>query len=291
MRYIYTVGIGLLLVCFICGKEVQRPAFIVDGEPFPQGLTATFTQPVTDRHKSYQSFLFDATPLVLDRGDCFQLFGIVGVMADIYGDSLQSGTTGSVVPSSYLGPYLALNTSGAFGKSFFFQSYHSVGFFAAEAKLKSSDAVKYFQVTTVGKKWKPNFQTSLGLLSSTRHGDPLFVPLLKVTYAHSKFVIDAIVPVSAKVRFMPSTNFHIIPYYESASAGFATKGANDPIQRMSNSVGLDIERRIKGWFWVKMGAFASTKTSFTSSDDGYEDALIETPTHIRALIELFVRPD
>lgn len=279
----------LLLIVVVCAKEVRRPAFIVDGEPFPQGLTLTYEQPLSSSDSVYKTLFFDATPLVINKSDKFQLFGMVGAMADIYDDSLRNSS--GPVPDNYLGVYGAVNLSGAFGKNFFFQSYHSVGAFAAEANIGTKDALKYFQVTTIGKKWKPNFQTSLGLLSTTRHGDPLFIPLAKVTYAHTRFVIDAILPVSVKFRFMPSDDFHLVTYYSSATTGYATKKSMEAVQRSCSEIGINAERRIKGWFWFKAGALLATKTSFTAIDDEYDKTLWESPTHMKALVELFVRPD
>lgn len=282
-----------ITICFslfvIQAKEVKGPAFIVAGEPIPQGLTLSYEQTVPSGDSSYQSLLFDATPLVINKSDRFQLFGILGLMSEFYGDSLHASSVG--IPENYLGAYVAMNVSGAFGNTFFYQSYHSLAAFGAKADLNHQGAFRYFQVTTVGKKWRPNFQTSLGLLSSTRHGDPLLIPLAKITLAKPKMVLDCIIPVSASVRVMTSENFHIVPFFKSVSAGFDVIGQRDAIQRSSNSFGVNLERRIKGWFWVKGGALFSTKSKFTSIVDHYDEVIVESPAHAKIVLELFIRPD
>lgn len=282
----------LLLSNGLWAKEVRRPAFIVEGEPIPPGFILSYKQPLRTKADAYKTLFFDAAPLVINRSDRFQFFGMLGVMADFYGSDLGVTAGGAQpVPPNYLGSYLAINLSGALGNNFFYQSYHSVGGFAAKAQLDSRDAFKYFQLTTIGKKWMPTFQTSLGLLSTTRHGDLLLIPLLKATYAHPKFVVDAIVPVSLKFRYLHSADFHVESYYSGATTGFATNNRYRAVQRVSNEIGVNAERRIKGWFWFKVGALVATKTSFTSINDGYEAVLEESPTHLKALVELFVRPD
>lgn len=276
----------ILTVAIIGAKEVRRPAFIVDGEPFPQGLTISFDQSV-DLEKSHRSLLIDATPLVINKTDNFQFFGMLGLMGERYGDSLQLKS----IPESYLGAYVATNISGAFGNKFLFQSYHSLGGFGADADLFKSDALKYFHVSTVGKKWKPNFLTSVGLLTASRHGSPLFLPLLKVTYAHEKFVVDVIAPVSGKFRYLFSSNFNAVAYYKSSTTGFASFNDINATQRMSNQIGVTFERRIKGWFWAKAGALYDTGSEYTTESSEYETALHKTDGELRYLLELFVRPD
>lgn len=271
-------------------KEVRRPAFIVDCEPFPQGLTLRYEQPLSIQRDTYKTLFFDAAPLVINKKDQFQLFGMLGVMSDFYGGL--SDVVGGYwpIPTAYLGTYIAINVAGQTEHNFVYQSYHSVGAFAAYAKINDIDAFRYFQVTTFGKKWKPTFLTSVGLLSSTRHGDPLFLPLLKITIARPKVVLDIIAPVSIVVRRIQSRNFHIVSYYKSSTAGYAVTDHHKAMQRMSHQWGIDFERHIKKWLWFKGGIALSSKTKFQALSEKYDHTFEESPVHLRGNIEIFIRP-
>ena len=74
----------------------------------------------------------------------------------------------------------------------------------------SSQNHKYTSVIQFGKKWTPNFSSSLGLLMLTNFGDFTPVPLAHLIYSRKPWVFDFLIPIDVNIRYLASDKWYIL---------------------------------------------------------------------------------
>lgn len=264
----------LSLVSSLFAMDVIKPPFVVENEPIPPAVTIQYGY---GSNKFHEEFV-DLYPVTIGKNDRFLLYPNLGFMGEQYPvcDSL---------PDNYSGFYGGFLGSGTVGKSFFWTSYHSIGVFAEEPK-NYSEGVKYFQISLFGHKWRPNFATSLGILINSRLGEPFFLPLLKISWATERIVLEGTLPLTASARLKCTENTHLVGSARLKYSNFVSDAAKLDVSRFETM--LTGERRIRGWVWGTVGAGYSGETGFSTIHDR---EIGEIEPGFRAALSIIVRPE
>lgn len=266
----------LFSIASLWALDVVRPPFVVENEPIPPAVTLNYSFGSNGIHEG----MFDVYPSTIGKSSAFYLYPNIGFMGDGYGSS-------DTLPQLYVGAYAGFLASGDVREKFVWTSYHSIGAFG-DTTVALEDGLKYFQISLLGWKWKPHFSTSLGVLINSALGEPVIVPLLKISYAKPKFVLEGTLPLTASARWMINDNWHLVGAGKLFYAHFASEQFQNAVEINRFEVMIRGERRIAGWLWGAIGCGYMGETEFKFLPDT-EAGSIEDG--FRARVQFLLRPE
>lgn len=264
----------LFLLSSLFAVDVIQPPFVVENEPIPPAVTISYGYGSNRYHEE----LIDIYPGTIGKNDRFLLYPNFGFMGEQY-------PACDTIPQNFSGFYGGFLGSGTIGKTLFWTTYQSIGIFSDEFDALE-DGLKYFQISLIGHKWRPNFATSLGLLVNSRFGEPVFLPLLKISYATENIVLEGTLPLTASARWKCTDNTHLVGSTRLKYSNFVSDSTELDVSRFETMI--TGEQRIKGWIWGTLGAGFSGKSSFSTVQD---DDIGEIKSGFRAAVSIILRPE
>ncbi len=249
-------ALAILLIIFTSYSiEVIRPPFIVENEPIPPAVTMSYSY----GSNQYHDQSVDLYPGTIGKTERFLLFPNIGFAAEQY-PSIDT------LPELFSGVYAGFMGTGKIGDGFVWQSYHSAGVFGDSFESIKKD-IKYFQLSLLGYKLRPNFLLSAGVLINSKMGNPVYVPVLRFSYASPSIVLEGVLPVQGSVRWMASENFHLVLNGRYCVNNFKSETFDSIVESARFETLITGERRIKGWLWGTVGAGYAGKTKFSLASD------------------------
>ncbi len=270
----------VILICtillFCCASEVIRPPFLIDGEPIPAAVTAHYSY---GSNKYHEQFL-DIYPVTIGSSEHFLLFPNIGFMGEQYGsdDSL---------PDRYSALYAGFFATGSIGSKLEWHTYQSWGAIS-DSYHSMSEGFKYFQMSFMGYKFRPNFALSGGLLINSRYGHPIFLPMLRIAYSKNRFVFEGNLPVTASVRFNTTENFHIVGTGKLFYMNFAAEEFSNGVDISRSEIMITAEKRLKNWWWCSLGAGYGGETPFSEIEG---DTIGDIENGLRVRFSVIIRPE
>ncbi len=270
----------VILICsillFCCASEVIRPPYLVDGEPIPAAVTAHYSYGTNKYHEQF----LDIYPVTIGSSERFLLFPNIGFMGEQY-------STDDSIPDRYSGLYGGFFATGLIGEKGTWSSYQSWGTIS-DSYHSMAEGFKYFQMSFIGYKFRPNFALSGGLLINSRYGHPIFMPILRIAYSKNRFVFEGNLPLTASVRFKATDNFHIVGAGKLFYMNFATEDFSNGVDINRPEIMVTAEKRLKNWWWCSLGAGYGGETPFSVIEG---DDIGDIESGLRVRFSVIVRPE
>ncbi|MDH5366391.1 MAG: DUF6268 family outer membrane beta-barrel protein [Cyclobacteriaceae bacterium] len=165
-------------------------------------------------------------------------------------DRLNANT--SLVQNKNQAVWTQLYSTGSIGDNYYWRGVYAVGSYSENIKLKNLNTYKHTVLAQFGRKWSPNFATSIGVLILSNFDDPKFIPTAHISYSTGKWVIDAALPNNVNIRYIQNKKLHFLVTNTLSRRSYYNINDQLSYKYTINEVGFQAEVKILGVLWGEL---------------------------------------
>lgn len=143
-------------------------------------------------------------------------------------------------------------TTGSIGELYYWRGIYAFGSYSDNFKLKNSATYKHTLLAQFGRKWNDNLATSIGISFLSNFNDPLYVPIVHISYSKGPWVIDALLPQDVSLRYLATEKIHLLLINSIIRRSYYNFDINQSNRYSINEFGVQAEFNIIGAFWCEL---------------------------------------
>jgi len=276
--------------------DVYRPRNLVEGQPLDAAISQNNFISLSDSKLDSMGteFSFKRNMYTL-QGQFLVLANKPGLLISLGAGYAQERFTGDLpadVQEVHHSNWVSGFGAGSIGKDLFWRAFTAYGSYSGDDYSIQSNNHKYTQVLQLGKKWTPNFSSSLGILLLTNFGDFSPIPLAHLIYSNGPWTFDFLIPIDVNVRYTMNDKWYVLLQNKIGGRSYWYDPRNEALNYDFNELILKTEVKLIGVLWIDIGLSLFWEEELEWQDDESFQDIGSLKDPLRLNLSLFLRfPD